>query len=171
MPVWPFRRSRAATDAAQLVEAVQAASRRAVFFGPGRVPDTLQGRLEFLTLNAVVVLLRLRREPGAEPLAQDFTDQLFRSLDSGLRESGVGDLSVPKKMRSLAGDFYGRVGAYGDALARADTEALTAAIARNIGPDFAGQLARYAQSAAAQQGEAPLENLFVVAGWPSPPEA
>src|SRR5262245_44603762 len=116
MPIWPFSRSRAAEDAAALLEAVQAASRRPAFFGPGRVADTLEGRFELMALNGALALIRLKAEPGAEPLAQDFTDLLFKSFDAGLREAAVGDLSVPKRMRRLAGDFYGRLNAYSGAL-------------------------------------------------------
>lgn len=171
MPGWPFSRSRSGTDAARLLAAVEAASRRPAFYGPGRVADTLEGRFELLALNAALALLRLKADPGAQPLTQDFTDRFFRSIDAGLRESGVGDLSVPKKMRLLAGEFYGRLSAYAGALEARDGAALTAAVARNIvtteaGQPFAAQLAAYAAATARQQAAAPLETLLSVEGWP-----
>jgi cytochrome b pre-mRNA-processing protein 3 len=171
MPIWPFSRSRAAEDAERLLEAVQAASRRPAFFGPGRVADTLEGRFELVALNAALALIRLKAEPGAEPLAQDFTDRLFKSFDAGLREAAVGDLSVPKRMRRLAGDFYGRANAYGEAVAARDAAALCAAIARNVvTPDaaaFAERLAAYAERTASQQAGAPLDSLLTPQGWPA----
>jgi cytochrome b pre-mRNA-processing protein 3 len=170
MPVWPFTRSRSGTDAARLLTAVEAASRKPEFYGPGRVADTLEGRFELLALNAALALVRLKAEPGAGPLAQDFTDRFFRSIDAGLREAGVGDLTVPKKMRALAGEFYGRLNAYAEPLAGEDRARLTAAVARNIvtaeAQSFAAELASYAANAARAQAEAPLENLFSAEGWP-----
>lgn len=171
MPVWPFSRSRAATDAARLLEAVQAASRRPQFFGERRIADTLEGRFELMALNGALALIRLNGEPGAEPLAQEFTDLLFRSFDAGLREAGVGDLTVPKRMRRLAGNFYGRLAAYDAPITAGDRIALTAAIARNVvtaaAAAFAEPLAIYAERTAALQTALPLESLFAPEGWPA----
>ena len=116
MSIWPFRRNEAQGGAQRLLEAVARESRRPEFYGPGRVPDTLQGRFELLTLHAALALVRLKASPEAQKLAQNFTDLLFRHIDAGLREAGVGDLTVPKRMRKLAGDFYGRLEAYAAAL-------------------------------------------------------
>jgi cytochrome b pre-mRNA-processing protein 3 len=171
MPVWPFTPSRAEADAARLLRAVEAASRRPAFYGAGRVADTLEGRFELLALNAALALLRLRAEAEAAPLAQAFTDRFFRSIDAGLRESGVGDLSVPKKMRGLAGAFYGRLNAYAEALATSDQAGLTEAIQRNIveadAAPFAPALAAYAVEAWRLQAAAPLEALFSGDNWPA----
>jgi cytochrome b pre-mRNA-processing protein 3 len=136
------------------------------------VSDTLEGRFELMTLNAALALIRLRAEPGLAPLAQTFTDQLFRQFDAGLREEGVGDTSVPKHMRRLASDFYGRLRAYAAAIGARDEAALRDALARNaLGAEadsFASVLARYALEAAARQAEAPAEALFSEADWPAP---
>lgn len=168
MSIWPFRRDQANSDAAALLTAVVAASRQPDFYGPGRVSDTLEGRFELLTLHAALALVRLRAAPEAAPLAQAFTDQLFRHIDSGLREAGVGDLTVPKRMRRLAGEFYGRLDAYAASLG--DGEALSAAIARNVlgdggDPEFAGVLAAHAQALAARQGAAPVAALIEAGAW------
>lgn len=170
MAIWPFRRSRAERDAERLLAAVTAASRNPAFFGAGKTPDTLGGRFELMTLHAVLALVRLEREPAREPLAQAFTDQLFRQFDAGLREAGVGDTSVPKRMHRMAGDFYGRLKAYADGLSDAEEAALTDALARNLlsgqAPAFAVQLAKYARAAAAAQAAAPVEALMDADGWP-----
>jgi len=132
------------------------------------VPDTLQGRFELLTLHAALALVRLKASPEAQKLAQNFTDLLFRHIDAGLREAGVGDLTVPKRMRKLAGDFYGRLEAYAAALA--DQEALAAAIMRNVlGDDgdraFAARLAAHTAALAARQAETPAATLAEPAAW------
>lgn len=166
--MWPFRRSRAARDAERLLGAVTAASRNDALFGEGRAPDTLQGRFEVLTLYATLALTRLRSAEGTEVLAQSFTDTLFRHVDSGLREAGVGDLAVPKRMRKLAGEFFGRANAYQAAVEAKDASTLESALVRNIagmGPEFASSLAQQTLQLASHQAAGALDLLFVEEGW------
>jgi cytochrome b pre-mRNA-processing protein 3 len=168
MRLWPFERSRAAQDAERLLAAVTAASRNPALFGEGRAPDTLDGRFETLTLFATLALARLRSAEGAEPLAQAFTDHFFRHVDSGLREAGVGDLAVPKRMRKLAGDFLGRAHAYQAAIEARDAAGLGAAFARNIagiGPEFAASFAQQTMKLASHQAAATPDLLFSAEGW------
>lgn len=171
MPIWPFKRSRADADAARLLAAVTVVSRRTNLFGAGRAPDTLDGRFELMALNASLALFRLRAESGLEPLSQAFTDQLFRQFDAGLREEGVGDTSVPKRMHRMAGDFYGRLSAYTMAIGARDRAGLAAAIGRNVLGDerhpFAANLASLALATAECQAGAPVEALLDVDGWPA----
>lgn len=156
-------------EAERLVAAVSQASRRPDFFGDGRMPDTMEGRLELLTLMASLALMRFESEPQARRLAQRFTDKLFRHIDSGLREAGVGDLSVPRRMRELAGRFYGRLGAYSAALKAGDETALAAAIARNTpATDFSENLAKYAVAANAAIAGKPVAALADAESWPLP---
>jgi len=76
-------------------------------------------------------------------------------MDDNLREMGVGDQTVPKRMRAFGEAFYGRVQAYDQAI-DAGGEALAQAICKNIlngaGMDLAQQLAAYAQAADADLG-------------------
>lgn len=173
MAIWPFQPSRASQDAERLLEAVTHASRRPALFGAGRIPDTLNGRFEALALYGVLAMIRLRADEGAAPLAQEFADKLFRVLDAGLREAGVGDLTVPKRMRALASAFYGRLDAYAAAIAAGDNVALAAALGRNVFADeahaFAAPLAGHALSGAQSQAQAPAEALFSAGGWPALP--
>jgi cytochrome b pre-mRNA-processing protein 3 len=108
-------------------------SRRAALYRLGGVPDTVEGRFESLALHAVLLVRRLQALPApADAVAQDFVDALFRHLDIALRELGVGDLSVGKRIKKLAKSFYGRVEAYGGALDAGDLAALTEALSRNV---------------------------------------
>ena len=168
MSIWPFRRSRASEDAEKLLNAVIGASRQARFFGPGRVPDTLEGRFELVTLHASLALVRLRSDSGLAPLAQEFTDQLFKSFDAGLREEGVGDSAVPKRMHKLAGSFYGRLNGYAEALKTGQVDALSAAVTRNVlGAEgaFAADLAAELFALWQRQAAAPAEALLEPVGW------
>lgn len=173
MAIWPFKRSRAETDAERLLAAVTQISRQPSLYGPDRIPDTMEGRFESVTLHASLALIRIG--PGADygPLAQTFTDQLFRSLDAGLREAGVGDLAVPRRMHKLAGAFQGRYATYRAALAAEDPSVLIDAIERNVTGEsraaFAPILAAYIGETARAQAGAPLESLFRLDGWrPAP---
>jgi cytochrome b pre-mRNA-processing protein 3 len=168
--MWPFRTSRAETDAAALLSAVMNASRKPQFFGENRVADTLEGRFEVAALHAALALRRLRGAPGAAPLAQAFTDQFFRHLDAGLREAGVGDLSVAKRMHKLAGAFYGRLKAYDDALDNGDGAALARALGRNMlgddGAGFASALAAHAAAVVGMQAKLDIAALLNEQAWP-----
>jgi cytochrome b pre-mRNA-processing protein 3 len=81
------------------------------------VPDTPEGRFEMVGLHVALVVRRLRTagEPGSA-LAQELFDLLFADVDEGLRRIGVGDLSVGRHVRRLAGYFYARLRALDKAL-------------------------------------------------------
>lgn len=171
--MWPWRQKRENTDAARLLAVVTQISRQPAFFGEGRVSDTLEGRLEVMTLHAALAMIRIGRDRAAAPLSQAFADALFKQFDDGLREAGVGDTAVPKRMHKIAGQFYGRLDAYAGALEMGDPGALEAAIARNVFQQpqapFAQVLARHAVATAEQQGAAPVEALLRLDGWrPAP---
>src|SRR4051812_776189 len=59
------------------------------------VADTHTGRFELYTLHVVLLMRRLKRlgDPAAET-SQALFDAYVRGLDDGLREMGVGDISV-----------------------------------------------------------------------------
>jgi cytochrome b pre-mRNA-processing protein 3 len=159
-------------QAEALYETIVAVGRRATLFGPGRAPDSFDGRFEVMTLTASLALIRLQAEPDQKRLAAAFTDLLFRGFDSGFREAGVGDLSVPRKMKKVAQDFYGRLNAYAGALKPdAAPDALSAALARNIWPDgedraFAVPLAAAVRATVAALAVRPAADLSVAAHWP-----
>ncbi|GAK69367.1 hypothetical protein RRU01S_05_00090 [Agrobacterium rubi TR3 = NBRC 13261] len=99
------------------------------------VPDTVMGRFELL---AIVMILYFRRMKTAttsgQEIAQEIIDAFFQDLDHSMRELGIGDQGVPKRMKKFAGMFYGRLEAYAAALDASDATALAAALARNIYP-------------------------------------
>jgi cytochrome b pre-mRNA-processing protein 3 len=121
---------------ASLYGAIVAQARRPAFYQIYRVPDTVTGRLEMIILHAVLVLCRLQDDPaGGRELGQGLFDRFCRDMDDNMREMGVGDLAVPRKMRRIGEAFYGRQAAYGAALAAPHDRDLTAVLERNV---FAG---------------------------------
>ncbi len=97
------------------------------------VPDTLDGRFDLVGLFAFLMVRRLEAEPPAgHRLAQAVFDAMFSDMDVTLREMGVGDLSVGKRVKAMWEAFHGRSAAYAAALAVTDDAALEAALARNV---------------------------------------
>lgn len=170
------RRRARAEIAARLHQALVAQARAPALYGPGRVPDTVEGRFEAITLHVALVLRRLRDEadPLAGALAQSLFDVLIDDLDAGLREIGVGDLVVGKKMRKMGAAFYGRAKAYDAALVSDEPQALTLALRRNLfvdaDPDAATlEAARdYVRTLAKLLSETSIE-VFLSGEVPDPP--
>jgi cytochrome b pre-mRNA-processing protein 3 len=130
--------------------AVRAARDPYLYVGLG-VPDTLDGRFDLVGLHAFLLMRRLGSlEPPGPELAQAVFDAMFSDMDVNLREMGVGDLSVGKRVRAMWEAFHGRAVAYERAMQAADISALTAALVRNVwrGADAprAGDLARLAMA-------------------------
>lgn len=160
-----FGRKRALADQ-QLVDRLHAdivaAVRRPAFYLDYGVADTFQGRFELLTFHAGLILRRLNDAEAPGPaLAQDLVDTIFRHLDSGLREMGVGDLAVPKRMKKLAEAFLGRSAAY-DAALRESENALAEALSRNMfdGGDGGKAMARYGVATHRRLDETSLDALL-----------
>jgi cytochrome b pre-mRNA-processing protein 3 len=149
----------------RLYGAIVAQARAPVFYRDLAVPDTVEGRFDFLVLHMHLVNERLVRagEAGAA-LGQELLDRFFEDMDASLREIGIGDLAVPKKMRTLAEAYLGRTASYAPAIAGSDEAALSAAIARNIlGTEDAGKaapLATYAIETAGVLGLQPFDQFL-----------
>ncbi len=128
-----LNRSRHAPAAAALYAAAVAAARDPAYYMVFGVPDTLDGRFDLLGLHAFLLIRRLQHAPPPGPaLAQGVFDAMFRDMDHTLRELGVGDLSVARRMKQMWEAFHGRAAAYEAALEDADGAALAVALARNV---------------------------------------
>jgi cytochrome b pre-mRNA-processing protein 3 len=128
-----LRNTRHERSGFELYSAAVAAARDPYFYTSLGVADTIDGRFDLVSLHAFLLIRRLNREPPAGPrLAQAIFDAMFSDMDQTLREIGVGDLSVGKKVKKMWEAFHGRCAAYEAALNGADPDALRAAIARNV---------------------------------------
>ena len=106
-------------------------ARQPLLYTEFAVPDTVEGRFELYSLHVILLLHRLKREGDqAAETAQALFDVFISQLDHALREIGVGDLSVAKKMRKLGEAFYGRAKSYDAALADPADVELAALIGR-----------------------------------------
>jgi len=113
---------------------IVAAARQPAFYADWDVPDSPLGRYEMLSVHMFLFLERARGADGLAEVAQELTDEFFKDVEHSLRELGIGDLGVPKRMKKLARMFYGRAEAYRAALAAPDDAELAAALARNVTP-------------------------------------
>lgn len=150
-----FRERPEKTAALTLYGAIVAQSRRPEFYSQMGVDDTVDGRFEILVLHAGLVMRRLTPLGGrAARVSQALFDVMFQDLDHTLREMGVGDVTVPRRIKEMSEAFYGRSVAYDRALAEAGLEALAAALFRNVyrgqAATAAGALARYAHGVSAR---------------------
>lgn len=156
------RRAAEARQVATLHTAVVESSRDPALFGEGALPDTVEGRFESLTLHALVVLRRLRQLPApAAEVAQDLVDALFAHLEIALREMGVGDFGVPKRMKKLAEAFYHRTDRYSAALDAGSAPALSRELAERLGgePERLTGVAEYALAAERALAACDLDQL------------
>lgn len=112
---------------------ITATARQPCFYTDYGLPDTVMGRFEMLS---VVMILFLRRtsksSESGKQMAQEVVDAFFLDIDYSIRELGVGDNSVPKRMKKLAGMFYGRLERYVRCLQDRDLGQLAIALAQNI---------------------------------------
>jgi cytochrome b pre-mRNA-processing protein 3 len=120
----------------QLYGAAVAAAREPYYYSALGVPDTLNGRFDLVGLHTCIVIRRLRRAPPPGPsLAQSVFDAMFSDMDVNLRELGVSDLSVGKRVRVMWEAFHGRAVVYEAALEAADIPKLADALTRNVWAD------------------------------------
>jgi cytochrome b pre-mRNA-processing protein 3 len=152
--VWPFNHFRKTRRAPRgtietIYGMIVTQAREPIFYRELTVPDTVNGRFDLLLLHLCLLLRRLRAAEGGAELSQALFDRFCEDMDDNLREMGVGDQTVPKRMRAFGEAFYGRAQAYDQAL-DAGGEAFASAIARNIlngtATDQARQLAAYARA-------------------------
>lgn len=165
-----FGRRRTGRDIVEKLHAeVVAASRDPALYAVAGLPDTVEGRFESLVLHLVLVFRRLRRlPPPATDVAQDLVDMAFGYLEVAVRESGVGDLGVGKRMKKIATVFYERSAAYDSALDARDALAVAAEIARHLDvppPDLLA-VARYALAADDGLAGQDLAALFEAVRFP-----
>ncbi len=128
-----FRRRRPPHEelAASLYTRTAERARAAELYESCGIPDTLDGRFDALALHAALVIDRLRREADGEVLSQAFFDAMFRHLDLTLREIGVQDLGVGRRIKIMAEGFHGRALAYRAALGGEGAVPLAEVLRRN----------------------------------------
>lgn len=144
-----FKRNRSVDAAAKAYREIVRQSRLPDFYIRFGVQDTLDGRFDLLVLHTALVLIRLKGEKGeSETFSQALFDTLFVDMDQSLREIGVSDISIGKKVKEMGRAFYGRLDAYESALRAPEAERaeqLAEALLRNL---YRGESAAQAHTGA-----------------------
>lgn len=152
-------------------------ARMPVFYRELGVPDTPEGRFEMVGLHVALVVRRLRAagRPG-RALAQELFDLMLADMDESLRHLGIGDLSVGRQMKRLAGHFYARLSVLDRALATVPAAPLAPMLRTNVyhggtAPDAQQLEALASYVVAAEHGlrGQTIEDLLAgQAGWVAP---
>lgn len=117
----------------RLYEALAEHARQPAFYTDLGVPDSIDGRFEMLCIHAHALFHRLRsRGAQADQLGQATYDAMFAGLDAALREMGVADLGVGRRIKIMTEALNGRIQVYDAALSSADAGALEQAVRRNV---------------------------------------
>lgn len=154
-------------------------ARAPVFYADCGASDTMEGRFDMIVLHVYLIMRSLKRleEPG-KALSQKLFDVMFADMDQSLREMGVGDLSVGKKIKAMASAFFGRTQAYDDALDEEppDDAALANTLRRNVvgsdaadAPGFPAFVAYVSAAAAAMDDQNGAALLAGQVHFPPPP--
>ena len=193
MKNWFRRRDKGEDIAHALYLGAVAQARQPVFYTEHGVPDSVDGRFDLIVLHVYLLLQPLHRlaqgnelsgELGnagdaaairAGEIAQSLFDIMFGDMDRSLREMGVSDISVGKRVKHMAKSFYGRVAAYDEGLAGSG-ETLAAALERNLFgtvsplPEHVAAMADYLCRQAEQMTKFDVDDVLagrmVFAPWP-----
>jgi cytochrome b pre-mRNA-processing protein 3 len=126
-----FRKTVAPEAVAEAYRSIVAQSRQVKFYADWGVADTVTGRFDMVSLHLALYLRRLKGDAGAREFGQALVELFFRDMDRSVRELGVTDLGVPKKIKTMGNVFYGLVAALDPAL-DSGTANVEEVLARNV---------------------------------------
>jgi cytochrome b pre-mRNA-processing protein 3 len=137
------RNLKPAAAAQRLYDAIVSRARQPIFHTVFAVPDTLDGRFDVLCLHAYAIMDILKSAgPIAGGIGTELANLIFVGFDDALRQLGVSDMGMGRRIRAMADAFYGRLKAYG---AARDESELAAALLRNV---YRGDEARQPETVA-----------------------
>lgn len=161
-----FGRDPLEEPARALYAGIIAQARQPAFYGSYGVPDSVDGRFDLIVLHVFLVMNRLKQErERSADLSQALFDLLFLDMDQSLREMGVGDVGVGKRIKTMVQAFYGRISAYESGLNEGE-EALEAALKRNlygtveVSPEQLATTTGYIRAAASMLSTQALDGLL-----------
>ena len=96
------------------------------------VADTVEGRFDKIMLVLSLVMLRMEVDEELAPHTALVTELFVEDMEGQLREAGIGDPTVGKKIGNLMASMGCRLGTYRTTLADEDRAALAEALRRNV---------------------------------------
>lgn len=131
---WLRKRTEAGRRAEELYGSVVTAARQPEFYAAIGVSDTPEGRFELVALHLFLALESLEGSlPG--DIRQRLIETFVADMDDCMREMGVGDLAVPKKVKRAAAAFYERATVYRRALVARDSAAMAESLRHYVFAD------------------------------------
>jgi cytochrome b pre-mRNA-processing protein 3 len=152
--------------AAKLHAKIVAQARHPDFYRRLGVPDNVDGRFELIVLHAFVIFNKLKEHgEKSQNVSQVIYDVLIKDMEASLRQLGVGDLGVGKRVRIMTEAMRGRIAAYESALNGNQID-LEGAVRRNIfgttdpSPECVRQLAFYLRQAKESADKQPIDRIL-----------
>jgi len=110
-------------DAKRIYKKIMLQSRKPDFYGENLCADSTDGRMEILCLHlsTVMYVLRNHGETGAK-LNQSIYDVMIDDFDIALREEGLSDTGVSRRIKPLAKMFFTRAKQYTDAFDNSEND-------------------------------------------------
>lgn len=106
-------------------------AREPSYYADCNVADTVAGRFDLITAVLCVVMVRVEASEMRSESAL-LAELFVEDMDGQLREFGVNDVVVGKRVGKLMSVLGGRLGAYRKALVDKDEEKLISAVSRNV---------------------------------------
>ncbi|MEL6686690.1 MAG: ubiquinol-cytochrome C chaperone family protein [Pseudomonadota bacterium] len=111
-------------DARKVYFRILEQARSPEFFQSGGFADDYDGRIDVITLHMAVLIERLQADgEDGRLLYQALFDEMKDDFEVALREEGIADTGVKRRMKPMIGHFYDRLKAYTDALQSEDVNA------------------------------------------------
>jgi cytochrome b pre-mRNA-processing protein 3 len=136
-------------DAGRIYKKIMGQARQAEFYGEGKAPDNYDGRIDVLTLHIAAVLEALSHhgEQG-QRLSQAIFDVMRDDFEIAMREEGLSDTGIKRRIKPMMQLFYTRVKSYVEALKSGQAEeqlkeAFTEGLLKEGHAEFSEGLSRY----------------------------
>ena len=111
------KKDTALIDARRIYARLMREARNPVFFGEGKIADNYDGRIDLLTLHLSVVLAALQRHgTQGERLSQALYDVMRDDFEIAMREEGLSDTGIKRRIKPIMQLFFTRIKTYVEAL-------------------------------------------------------
>ena len=160
----------ASNDVGLCYNAMVAQARQPHFYAQLGVPDTFDGRFECIVLHLAILHAAMAEPVERHAQRQALVEHFVSDMDNQMREIGVSDSGISKKMTKTAEHLYGRFKSYQSSIATGDVTTLAENLSAFLSismPEHAERIAQYVLVAAAQFESANKANAMShFSQWP-----
>lgn len=111
-------------------------SRKAEFYGANGFADDYNGRIDLLSINLSLVMINLYRfDKAGSVLAQALYDVMVDDFNIALREEGLADTGIKRRIKPMVRLFYARLADIKKALSSEPFHKALLAFTRSVLPD------------------------------------